>query len=98
MRLTAFLPLPACMSLKGQGAWQMRPWGMGRGQAGLLGSGLFRPLTLLNLHRPLFRFSCFLLPVCDGTNERRRDEGKKKFTDPVTYGFQTQWHSQQTLG
>lgn len=71
LRLTAFLPLFHLRVIqKDQGAQETCPWGRGRGQAGPWVSGLFLPLTLLNLHCPLFSFSCFLLPVCDGTKEK----------------------------
>lgn len=34
--------------------------------------------------------------ACLRWDERKREEGNKKLTDPC--GFQTQWHPQQTLG
>lgn len=75
------------MSLKEEDAQEMVWWGRKGGHDGFLVLVPSLALTFLNLHCPLFRFSCFLLPVCgERTKGRVWEEVNEKLTGPVTYG------------
>lgn len=72
-------PCPTCVPFTGEGAGSPS-------QALLL-----PPLTFLDLHCPLFRVSCFLLPGHVGDKGRSGRDARW----PLAYSSQTHRHSRQ---